>query len=295
MAGAAQLVKICQISQIIPVCDITDLANPIRLKEVVVVDANGEIISHDSTTYPSTGTGFTGDGSGFIRSYFTDLLGNPIADAARPALGNWDYDCPEVQVDLELGCMVDLSDISADPIPVRVDNEIATDGTITTSYVSLLDGSAVVPVAGTLEFRPNCDRFDYEQLLFCVRDAAGLIVANVKQVSVYDTEEADGDGLLAPSPIAQILINLADNSEYVLAAGEVLGNCDVFAPLFETGCLLDQTNNTARQARQVITVVDGAPLWTSPQYLDPALGTVIPPIATETWIAGTACTICVTC
>ena len=115
MAGNSELVKLCSFSHVLPVydCDTGE-----ALKEVVMINAHGEVIPHDSETYPAPPDTFTGDGSGFIRSYFTDLAGNPIADADRPT--NWSYD-PDCQVttvpDVELGCYYNPADPESEPIP----------------------------------------------------------------------------------------------------------------------------------------------------------------------------------
>ena len=73
MPGQAQLAKLCSFTQVIPGYDITVPDAPVPVFFNVLIDATGMPIPPDSTQYSSTGTNFTGDGSGFIRSFYTDM------------------------------------------------------------------------------------------------------------------------------------------------------------------------------------------------------------------------------
>lgn len=78
MSGQASLVKLCSFTQAVPGCDITDPDNPVPVMLVVMVDAAGNPIPTTSTSYPVNNSGFTGDGSGFIRSYYADMAMQPV-------------------------------------------------------------------------------------------------------------------------------------------------------------------------------------------------------------------------
>lgn len=115
MTGRAELVKLCSISHVLPAynCDTGEM-----IKEVVVINTHGEVIPHDSTVYTAPAGTFIGDGSGFIRSYFTDAQGNAIADTDRPVSWSYDPSCGVVEIpDIELGCFYNPNDPASDPIP----------------------------------------------------------------------------------------------------------------------------------------------------------------------------------
>ena len=61
-----------------------------ELIEVLVFNAEGQLIPHTSTVFADPFGNAFGDGSGFIRSHFTNLDGEPILQANRPA--NWSAD-----------------------------------------------------------------------------------------------------------------------------------------------------------------------------------------------------------
>lgn len=78
MPGQAQLSKLCSFTQVIPGYDISTPAAPVPVFFNVVVDAAGNPIPPTSSAYDSTGTGFTGDNSGFIRSFYTGVDLQPV-------------------------------------------------------------------------------------------------------------------------------------------------------------------------------------------------------------------------
>ena len=60
--------------------------------EVLLYDSEGQMIPHTSTLYPVEDSGFVGNGSGYIASYFTDKDGKAIAQANEPVDGEWSPD-----------------------------------------------------------------------------------------------------------------------------------------------------------------------------------------------------------
>lgn len=73
----ATLVKICSSVQTVKGCDISDPNNPVPIFFHLLYNCEGQPIPTDSTEYPVMDAKFTGDGSGFIRSYFTTLSLQP--------------------------------------------------------------------------------------------------------------------------------------------------------------------------------------------------------------------------
>ena len=291
MSAEAQIVKLCGFSHIRKVCD-TSGASPVAINEVILVDSSSNVIPHDSIAFPAAGSGFVGDGSGFIRSYFTDMNGTPIAEPAT-----WDcVSCNSAaSTNVNLGYVNDPADPAFEPIPVQVITTTAPDGTVTTSYVSLVDGSVVTLAAGQV-VEEDVDRFDTETQERCVRNAAGLIVASVTRVRVWDKRDVT-DGVPSAEPVVDVLINDADGLEYVLGAGEVAGSCDVYLPVIKDGCLTDATTTpaTLTPVCQMIPVIDGALSWADLSYVNPTDGAAIVPNATDTFRVGSCGTLCHTC
>lgn len=89
MASEATLTKLCFTIQTRTVYDCSAVP-PTELIEVLVFNSEGQLIPHNSTVFTDpTGATF-GDGSGFIRSHFTNLNGEAILQANRPL--NWSGD-----------------------------------------------------------------------------------------------------------------------------------------------------------------------------------------------------------
>ena len=74
----ATLTKLCSFTQAIAGCNVADPDNPVPVLLIVMIDAAGNVIPPSSTTYPVGQSNFTGDESGFIRSYYTDMTMAPI-------------------------------------------------------------------------------------------------------------------------------------------------------------------------------------------------------------------------
>lgn len=285
----AQLVKLCTFASPLSACDTTDPNNPVPILFVPVLDANSKVIPVGSTTY-SPGDGSGPDIAGNYASYFTDSTGTVIAAPAA-----WSFDCASgSSKDVELGYIIDTADTTVDPIPVQANYSTDGAGVVSVEYISLIDGSTIVP-AGTQQFVDDDDRFDYERSKFCVRDATGTVVTRVTRVRVWDTTDTSDVVGETVAPVAERLINDADGTTYVLGAGETLGDCDVYQPLVESGCLVDTTNNTIRAARQIVQFANGVYDWANPTYVNPADGTAITPLGTEVYQDGPCGVPCATC
>lgn len=77
--------------------------------EVLLYDSENQLIPHGSTTYPVEDSGFVGNGSGFIASYFTNKAGAALAQASEPVDGEWspDPNCGNTASDPMYLCFVD--------------------------------------------------------------------------------------------------------------------------------------------------------------------------------------------
>lgn len=269
MPGISDLVKLCQISQVLPayICNADGTTTPI--KEVVIIDANGAMIPHGDTTYPIP-VASSPDASGFVRSYFTDLAGAVVAE---PPVWSYDANCGNSDIDLEVSCFDDGT------------------GTITPGYVVEngdgtqtwydVDGNVLDQATYTLQ--PECGQFDLETVgPLCVRDATGNIVATVARTTVYDTSTTP------PTEVSTQLIDITTNLVYTLGAGEVVGTCDLELPLMEAGCLIDSVAvpPTYTPVYQVIPAVNGAYDVASATYEDQYTGADVVPTADQTFRHG---------
>ncbi|CAH1002677.1 hypothetical protein LEM8419_03549 [Neolewinella maritima] len=79
MAGKATLSKLCSFTQSIYGWDVTDAEAPVPAVYHILIDAHGNPIPPTSTQYPKNESKFVGDGSGFIRSFYTDQALQPVS------------------------------------------------------------------------------------------------------------------------------------------------------------------------------------------------------------------------
>lgn len=116
--GKATLVKLCSITHSVLGCDRID-GRPVMFH--VVVDKAGNPIPPASEAYPVGGSGFTGDGSGFIRSFFTDTVLQPTTvsqfSACSGGGGGESGGYTREAVLLDGALMVKWGDVSQDALP----------------------------------------------------------------------------------------------------------------------------------------------------------------------------------
>lgn len=116
----------------------------VELREVVVT-VNGLIQGHDATAYSASDfSGFTGDGSGNVRSYYQQLDGTNIADADRPASVSCDPTCGR-----EKGCITEPDGSTEAGYQICSVESVQQIPTIEASSLDLTDTSYVAQWSGT--------------------------------------------------------------------------------------------------------------------------------------------------
>lgn len=283
MAGESRLVTLCQQRAVTVAC--WDNAG---VKTTILIHPS---YGPDGLPIPA-GTISTVDGVTDTGFAFTNLDGTPLA--ATPALADLTAGaCPINDVDVEVGCMVNPADSTADPIPVRVVVDSATDPA-TVTYFSLVDDTEQTPSA-TLVFEPNCDRFQYVQRTLCVTDGTGAKLAEIVEVRAYDNSDTS-DGTASIEPVATVLLD-DTGAEYTVPAGATVGDCGGSRPELVYGCLTDAsvTPPTYTPVAQVVPFINGVPSIANASYQDPTTGAAVIPAANAVFTPGPCGAPCLTC
>lgn len=253
MANLADLVKLCQFSTPVVICDSTNPAAPVSRFAVMVTDAGGGLIPFGSTQYPVTPATAAANGLpanhpfvtvGAIASYVCDASGAPLAVQPATAAISVGACAGASAPDVEFGVLWDQTTPGADPVPVRVE----TVGGVST-FFSIATGLPVVPTVSQ-QFAGDNTRYSYTVgSPICLFDPAGAKLGSFTPVYAWDT-----DNLLAPpTPISTSYIDDLGAVVAVLPPGTI-GSCDANINRWtQYVCVVDSTVLPATRATYVVS------------------------------------------
>ena len=248
----SNLVTLCQQRGYLPIC--------IKAADGTYTEAFAlPSIGSDGLSLPvgSVGT----DGVTDIGLIYIDFQGNPIPYDPTSTYSHGA--CPISNFDSIFSCVVDPTDSTVDPIPVRLEVDGIGLDAVVTPY-SLVDGTEVV-LGPTAKIADDCDRFEYREQEVCVLGPSGDRIASLTRVRVYDTEDTS-DGAATIEWVAEEFLD-ANGLPYTLGAGETIGSCEVVLPYISEVCIRRQ-DGTQEPARQIIPVIGGVLDPTMPSFIN---------------------------